>query len=231
MQVSVRQKLKVGILATGSELIEPEKQPEGAQIRNSNSHRLAAQVCRAGNEPVVLGIVEDLREALAERITESLNEVDLLLLTGGASVGELDLVPGVLQELGFHLEFDRVAMQPGKPVCFAHNNGKVCFGLSGNPVSSFVQFELLVRPYLEKCAGMIPIHKRIRIRMGKKYHRKRSDRPFFLPVVISAKGNCDPVEYHGSGHLHALAGADGFAEIAAGKMITRKGDLVYVRLI
>lgn len=231
MQVTVKQRLKVGILATGSELIEPEQQPEGAQIRNSNSHQLASQLQRAGHLPAILGIVEDQRETLAARIRIALDQVDLLLLTGGASVGELDLVPGVLKELGFRLEYERVAMQPGKPVTFAHGDGRVCFGLSGNPVSSFVQFELLVRPYLEQCTGMIPVQKRIRVRMGKKYQRKRSDRPFFLPVLISGKGNCDPVEYHGSGHLHALAGVQGLAEIAAGKMITRKGDLVYVRLI
>jgi molybdopterin molybdotransferase len=122
-------------------------------------------------------------------------------------------------------------MQPGKPVSFGHNGDKVCFGLSGNPVSSFVQFELLVRPYLERCSEMIPVHRRIRIRMGKGYQRKRSDRTFFLPVYLTDRGSCYPVEYHGSGHLLALAGTQGLAEIGAGKMITRKGDLVYVRLI
>jgi molybdopterin molybdotransferase len=231
LKVRVSQMLKVGILATGSELIEPENQPEGAQIRNSNSYQLASQVRRAGHLPVLMGMVEDHRERLAGRIKESLNQSDLLLLTGGASVGELDLVPGVLKELGFLLEFERVKMQPGKPVSFGHKKGKVCFGLSGNPVSSFVQFELLVRTYLEKCSEMIPLQRRIRIRMGNEYRRKRSDRPFFLPVSITKNGSCNPVEYHGSGHLHALAGAQGFAEIAAGNMITRKGDWVYVRLI
>ena len=231
LDVTVTRKIRVGVLATGSELVEPELKPQGAQIRNSNSHQLSAQVVRSGHLSDILGIAEDRRETIAEKITESLSRVDLLLVTGGASVGELDLVPGVLKDLGFRLVFDRVAIQPGKPVCFAHRNGQVCYGLSGNPVSSFVQFELLVRPYLDYSTGMNPVHRRIRIRMGKGYRRKRSDRPFYLPVFISSKGTCNPVEYHGSGHLHALAGVEGFAEIAAGKMITRKGDLVYVRLI
>lgn len=231
IRVKVSKSLQVGIQATGSELIEPEMRPEGAQIRNSNSHQLAAFVRQTGHLPRILGILEDNRKTIADGITEALKEVDLLLLTGGASVGDLDLVPGVLQELGFHLEYDRVAIQPGKPVTFAHRNGDVCFGLSGNPVSSFVQFELLVRPYLESCSGMIPVNRRILIKMEEGYRRNRADRQFFLPVFITETGNCRPVEYHGSGHLHSLDKTTGLAEISAGQKIITKGDLVYVRLI
>ena len=231
LRIRVSGSLKVGILATGSELIEADQQPEGAQIRNSNNYQLAAQIRRAGHCPSSLGIVEDHFETIAERISEALDQVDLLLLTGGASVGELDLVPGVLKHLGFSLEFDRVAMQPGKPVSFAHRENKYCFGLSGNPVSSFVQFELLVRPYLDTCTGMIPVNKRILVRLNKGYRRKRTDRRFFLPVYFNSEGTCVPVEYHGSGHLHALDRAVGFAEIPAGRHELMKGDLVHVRLI
>ena len=153
------------------------------------------------------------------------------MLTGGASVGELDLVPGVLKHLGFRLEFDRVDMQPGKPVSFAHRNSRCCFGLSGNPVSSFVQFEMLVRPFLDTCSGMQPAGKRILVKMAKDFHRRRSDRRFFLPVNFTDDGTCEPVEYHGSGHLHALGKAVGFAEIPAGQQEILKEDLVHVRLI
>ena len=231
LQVAVSRSLKVGILATGSELIEAGQNPEGAQIRNSNTYQLAAQVRRAGHIPVPLGIVEDHFETIAKRVSAALEEVDLLVLTGGASVGELDLVPGVLRHLGFRLEFDRVAMQPGKPVSFAHREAKCCFGLSGNPVSSFVQFELLVRPFLDTCSGMLPAGKRILVRMNKGFSRRRTDRRFFLPVYFTADGTCEPVEYHGSGHLHSLGKAVGFAEIPAGKHAFEKGDLVHVRLI
>jgi molybdopterin molybdotransferase len=229
--VSVSQSLKVGILATGSELVEPDQVPEGAQIRNSNSHQLAAQVEETGHIAVILGIVEDKREALANRITVALQQLDLLILTGGASVGALDLVPGVLEELGFKREYERVAIQPGKPVSFAYRGDKVCFGLSGNPVSSFVQFELLVRPYLETCSGAISVNRRISIQVDREYHRERAGRQFFLPVIITGDGTCSPVEYHGSGHLHALANASGLAEIPAGKTGINKGEQVYVRLL
>ena len=231
IRVKVAKSLMIGILATGSELIEADQLPTGAQIRNSNSHQLAGQVRRAGHTPKCLGIVEDHRETMTERISGVMEQLDLLILTGGASVGELDLVPEVLEELGFQLEYQRVAIQPGKPVSFAHRSGKACFGLSGNPVSSFVQFEVLVRPYLENCTGAIPINKRILIPLEKGYRRHRADRQFFLPVCFTDRGTCEAVEYHGSGHLHALDKAVGFAEIPAGQTVIEKGDKVHVRLI
>jgi molybdopterin molybdotransferase len=231
IRIKVAKSLMIGILATGSELIDADQLPTGAQIRNSNSHQLAGQVRRAGHTPIYLGIVEDQREAMAERISGDMEQLDLLILTGGASVGELDFVPGVLEELGFQLEYQRVAIQPGKPVSFSHRNGKACFGLSGNPVSSYVQFEVLVRPYLENCTGAIPINKRIHIPLEKGYQRHRADRQFFLPVYFTDRGNCEAVEYHGSGHLHALDKAIGFAEMPAGQTVIEKGDKVHVRLI
>jgi molybdopterin molybdotransferase len=230
-QVNVARQLTVGILATGSELVQPGQLPTGAQIRNSNNQQLSGQVRRAGHLPRNMGIVEDHRAKLAETISEAIEELDLLILTGGASVGELDLVPGTLEELGFHLEFDRVAIQPGKPVSFSHRGGEACFGLSGNPVSSFVQFELLVRPYLEICTAAIPVTRRIRVSMENGYERHRADRQFFLPVCFTERGTCEPVNYHGSGHLHALDKAIGFAEVPAGQTVIKKGDQVYVRLI
>lgn len=230
-KVMVSKPLIIGVLATGSELIDARKFPKGAQIRNSNSHQLAGQIRLSGHIARSMGIVEDHRETLAARISESLSQLDLLILTGGASVGEFDLVPGVLKELGFQLEYDRVAIQPGKPVSFAHRQGKACFGLSGNPVSSFVQFELLVRPYLELCSGAIHVNRCIKIRLEKAYRRKRADRQFFLPVSFTDKGTCEALEYHGSGHLHALDKAIGFAEIPSGQTLIGKGDFVNVRLI
>jgi molybdopterin molybdotransferase len=226
--IKVAAKINIGIIATGSELVTADQDPQGAQIRNSNSCQLAGQVLSAGHAPLDLGIVEDDHDKLSEKISAGLELVELLILTGGASVGETDLVPRVLRDLGFRMEFDRVAMQPGKPVSFVHRKGKVCFGLSGNPVSSFVQFELLVRPYLELCSGAIPLNRRIRMILEKGFQRRHADRQFFLPVLFTGKGTCEPVLYHGSGHLHALNRAAGFAEIPAGQYELEKGALVYV---
>lgn len=231
VQVKVARQLAIGILATGSELIDPGQKPVGAQIRNSTGQQLSAQVRRAGHIPRSLGIVKDRNDLLAERISESMEQLDILILTGGASVGELDLVPGVLEDLGLKLEFRQLAIQPGKPVTFAHKGGDVCFGLSGNPVSSFVQFEVLVRPYLEACTNAIPVRKTIRLTLEKAYRRSHADRQFFLPVCFTASGACEPVNYHGSGHQHALTRAMGFAEIPAGQKVVNEGDEVHVRLI
>jgi molybdopterin molybdotransferase len=231
VQVKVARQLTIGILATGSELVDPGQMPHGAQIRNSNTHQVAAQIRRAGHLPRSLGIVEDRSDLLAERISESLEQLDLLIVTGGASVGELDLVPGVFEDLGLSLEFQQVAIQPGKPVTFAHRGGDVCFGLSGNPVSSFVQFEVLVRPYLEACTSAIAVKNRVLLPLQKGFERRRADRQFFLPVCFTDGGGCEPLDYHGSGHLHALAGAAGFAEIPAGQKVINEGDKVHVRLL
>jgi molybdopterin molybdotransferase len=227
----VIRKLRAAILATGSELVEATVQPAGAQIRNSNSLQLAAQVERAGHVAEVAGIVEDDRDLLAEKISGLMKGYDLLLITGGASVGAFDLVPGVLLDLGFSLEIERVAMQPGKPLSFAQKGGKVVFGLSGNPVSCFVQFELLARPFLTWSAGGNLPHRHIRCRMEAGFARRKSDRLFFLPVVLTPGGGCIPVEYHGSAHLHALGNLAGFAEMPAGKTTFEQGEKVDVRLI
>lgn len=230
-EVLLTRKIHAGILATGSELVDPAEVPVGAQIRNSNSMQLAAQVQRAGHTAEVMGIVKDDKDLLAEKISVLMERFDLLMVTGGASVGEFDLVPGVLEELGFSSEFDRVAVQPGKPLTFAQWKGKVCFGLSGNPVSCFVQFEMLVKPFLCWSAGGELPHRRIPCRMENGFTRRKSDRLFFLPVILRPGGKCAPVEYHGSAHLHALGELAGFAELAAGKSTLKRGEEVDVRLI
>jgi len=230
-RVEVTRRIHVGIMATGSELVEVAEIPVGAQIRNSNSMQLAAQVERAGHTAELVGIVRDDKNLLAKKISGLMEHFDLLLLTGGASVGEFDLVPGVLQDQGFSLEFERVAMQPGKPITFAQRDGKVCIGLSGNPVSCFVQFEMLVKPFLCWSNGGDLPHRHIRCRMEEGFSRRKSDRLFFLPVVLRPGGGCAPVEYHGSAHLHALGMLAGFAELPAGISTLKRGEEVDVRLI
>ncbi len=227
----VSRKIRVAVLATGSELVEVSEVPAGAQIRNSNSVQLAAQVHRAGHAAEMAGIVKDDKDLLTEKISGLMERYDLLLVTGGASVGEFDLVPGVLHDLGFSLELERVAMQPGKPLSFAQRGGKVCFGLSGNPVSCYVQFEMVARPFLTWSAGGDPSHRHIRCRMETGFARRKSDRLFFLPVVLTPRGGCAPVKYHGSAHLHALGNLAGFAEMPAGRTTFEKGEEVDVRLI
>ncbi|AIC95699.1 molybdopterin molybdotransferase MoeA [Shouchella lehensis] len=149
-EVSVASRPVVGILATGSELLEVNEPLEAGKIRNSNAYMVAAQVLRAGGVPLMLGQVPDEMDACMERIHNHFNEVDCLITTGGASVGDFDLVPGIVKRLEAETLFNKVAMRPGSVTTAAVKDGKLFFGLSGNPGACFVGFELFVRPLLRR---------------------------------------------------------------------------------
>jgi molybdopterin molybdotransferase len=229
--VKVRKKPLVGILSTGDELVEPEKTPEISHIRNSNAYQLLAQVARAGASGRYYGIAPDVEETTYEMIQKALNDNDLVILTGGVSMGDFDFVPAVLSKAGVKILFDQVNVQPGKPTIFGVHPKAVVFGLPGNPVSSFIQFETLVRPLIYRMMGFdwkpfIPM-----LPMAVKYERKSALRAGWIPVIITQDREVKPVDYHGSGHLSALPYTDGIIAIAAGKTIIEKGEIVSVRQI
>ncbi|NJO92959.1 MAG: molybdopterin molybdotransferase MoeA [Chloroflexia bacterium] len=144
--VLVAKKLNIGVFCTGSELIEPDKKPSGVQIRNSNASQIVAQITSTGSVANYYGIIADNREKISQKINELLKTNHIVLITGGASVGDFDFIPEIFQQSGFTVHFQKIRIQPGKPVIYATYNKKHIFGLSGNPVSSFLQFELLVKP-------------------------------------------------------------------------------------
>jgi molybdopterin molybdotransferase len=222
--------LIVGVLSTGSELVEPGEVPGETSIYNSNSWQLLAQIASTGCTSVYYGIVQDDANEIFSKIEEMINQCDVIVLTGGASVGEYDLVNEVVGKLGFSVEFQKLAIQPGKPVSFGHKRDKVCFGLSGNPVSCFLQFELLVKPFLlsEATGGFKPLE--YQLKMSEPFKRKKTERKYFLPVKTN-KGQVTPLNYHGSAHLTALTDLDGFAVIPIGVGQINKGEEVYVRFI
>ncbi len=147
---------KVAVLSTGDELIEPGNPLGPGQIRDSNRAMLVAAIGAVGGEPVDLGISGDTQEALESRVQEGLANADILISSGGVSMGELDLVQPLLEHAGT-VHFGRVRMKPGKPVTFATADYKgkrrLVFGLPGNPVSSLVTFYLFAVPALRKMAG------------------------------------------------------------------------------
>jgi molybdopterin molybdotransferase len=146
-EVLVSKKPRVAILATGDELVEVHERPASGQIRNSNSYTLHAQVVAAGAEPVLLGIARDTRSDLHEKIGRGLQQ-DILLVSGGVSMGKYDFVEDVFAEYGVEVLFDKVAMKPGKPTVFGHRGDAFVFGLPGNPVSTIVAFHMFVRPLI-----------------------------------------------------------------------------------
>jgi molybdopterin molybdotransferase len=153
-KLTVRPRPRVGVLVTGAEIVEPGTPLREGQIYDSNSYTLTALVRRAGCEAVDLGIADDTREDLHEKIDYGLSECDAMITVGGVSVGEYDLVKDVLIELGCEQKLWKVAMRPGKPLAFGVRGDRFVFGLPGNPVSAAVTFLILVRPALLKLRGL-----------------------------------------------------------------------------
>ena len=228
--VSVRP--RVSILPTGDELVEPTEIPQGSKIRNSNGHQLIAQVISAGAIPMYHGIVGDTEEVTEKAIARALAESDVVVLTGGVSMGDFDYVPRIMERLGVKILFDSIAVQPGKPTTFGVAGNKLIFGLPGNPVSSFVQFELLVKPALlmmMQCNE--PYARTYKLPLAIDYSRKRAERLGLFPVIVNDKGEVEPLEFHGSAHIFSLAKATGIAAIPLGVKELKKGELLDVRPI
>jgi molybdopterin molybdotransferase len=219
----------VAVLSTGDELVEPDQVPKPSQIRNSNATQLTAQIEVMNVIPLYFGIVPDDEEKTRSAIEEAFAEADVVLLTGGVSMGDFDFIPGILQEQKVEILFNRIAVQPGKPTVFGHRDDKYVFGLPGNPVSSFVQFEMLVKPLLYALSGHTYRPVQFKLPLAVDYSRRNNQRKAFVPVTFLQSGGVMPVEYHGSAHIHAYIGADGIMSVPLGVTHFKKGDLVDVR--
>lgn len=209
--VPVYRRPVVGVVATGDEIVEPDRQPAPGQIRNSNGYSMATQVTRAGGTPRYLGIAGDTVEDLRRVMTEGLETCDALLLSGGVSAGVYDLVQGVMKDLGVEVLFDRIRMKPGKPLTFGVCGEKLVFGLPGNPVSSLVGLELLVRPALAKMQGIADGHRpRVRATLTSTF-TQTPGREQYVPAASSYGDDgwsTTWVGHHGSADLFAIAEAN-----------------------
>lgn len=225
---------RVGVIATGNELVEPSQKPAPYQIRNSNSFQLAAQVKGAGAIAANYGIAVDTAEAIDAMVKKAMAENEILIVSGGISVGDYDLVREILEKNGFKLLFERIAVKPGKPTVFGISNQPIpqyCFGLPGNPVSSFVTFELLVKPFVSKVMGHDFVPTIIHRRLEKTITRKKTERDSWLPVAFTDDNKVTWIEYHGSAHIHALCEADGLLCVPAGVAEIAEGTTVAFRQI
>jgi molybdopterin molybdotransferase len=209
-QVSVFRRPRVAVLPTGDEVVPLDQQPRWFEVRNSNGLTLAAAVSDAGATPRLLGIAPDDAAGLRRLIERGLDS-DLLLLSGGVSAGKYDLVEQVLGDLGAEFYFQSVALRPGKPLVFGRVQGKFWFGLPGNPVSTFVTFELFVRPALTILAGGNfegPVV--TRARLGQAF-RQKTGLTTFMPARVEMRDR-EPVVslvgWQGSGDLVGLASAN-----------------------
>ena len=231
-QLRCANKPRVAILSTGDEVISIDETPGAFQIRNSNSVSLAAQVRLAGGEPVLLGNAADRVDDLRAKIERGLKE-DVLVLSGGVSMGKYDLVETVLKDLGAEFFFDAVAIRPGKPAVFGTCAGALVFGLPGNPVSTMVTFELFVTPALDLLNGApardLPL---VHAQLGKALNEKPG-LTHFLPAHVEWQGPVATVKalpWQGSGDIAALTHANCFLVVAADKSRLDVGETVPILL-
>jgi molybdopterin molybdotransferase len=218
----------IAVLSTGDELVDPGEKLPNAMIRDSNRPQLIAQLNRMKLPATDLGIARDAKEELSSAILTGLSSHEVVLITGGISMGIFDYVPEALDHLNATVLFRSIAIQPGRPTLFARIGDRFVFGLPGNPVSSFVLFELLVKPFLYKLMGHSYSPSRTKLPMGTDYARKKAARKSVLPVSVR-QGEIFPVEYHGSAHIHAYTSAAGMICIDPGVTHLKKGELYDVR--
>ncbi len=230
-EVPVAKRPKVGVIATGDELVAPEVRPEAGRIRNSNGPQLLAQLAAMGIKAHDYGIVKDAMDDIDALLKQALAENDVVIISAGVSAGDFDLVPEVLRQNQVKLLFDKIAVKPGKPTVFGVSQQGYCFGLPGNPVSTFVIFELLVKPLLYRLMGNDFAPVCVQMRMNETVARKDVDRQSWIPVKIAGQDLIVPVQYHGSPHLSALCGADGLISMEAGVASLERGTPVRVRLL
>jgi molybdopterin molybdotransferase len=224
-------KPSIAILSTGNELVEPNMKPGISQIRNSNGYQMFAQVSQMGLKPDYFGIVQDNESLLYEKLATALNQNQVILISGGVSVGDYDFVPKVLNQLGVNIIFHGIKAKPGKHLLFGRKNNCFVFGMPGNPVSSFIQFEILVKPLLYKIMGHSYKPFKLKIPIANPYKRKKSEVLEFIPVSISPDGEAITLEYHGSAHISSYIHANGIMEIPLGINEISRGEIVYVRPI
>jgi molybdopterin molybdotransferase len=227
----VGRKPRVGIIATGDELVEPDVKPDISQIRTSNSHQLVAQVLASDCLPTYYGIAMDTEESLDATLKKAMAECDVVLLSGGVSMGDFDLVPGIMKANGLTILFDEIAIQPGKPTTFAVSDDTWCVGLPGNPVATFTQFELLVKPFLYRLMGLEYRPANLRLPMAQTHTRQRAGRESWFPAKITDDGTVVPCEFHGSAHVDSLCEADCLGNMSPGVATLAKGSLVTIRTL
>jgi molybdopterin molybdotransferase len=227
--IYVYQRPRVAVLSTGDELLEIDEPWQDGKIINSNSYSIAGQVLECGGQALQLGIARDRREELAAKMKEGL-VADILITTGGVSVGDYDLVKGLLEEMG-QMNFWKVAMRPGQPLAFGRLAGKPLFGLPGNPVSCMISFEQFVRPSLLKMAGFSRIFRPPLRAVLKEDLSKKTGLAYFVRCRLIEEGGrlfATTTGEQGSGILSSMVRAQGLVVLPAEKSAAQKGEVVSV---
>ena len=231
--VFVYQRPRVAILSTGDELADLDERFSEEKIINSNSYGIAAAVQEAGGIPLLLGIARDTPIALKEKISQGLN-ADMLVLSGGVSMGDYDFTKALFRELGAEMNFWKLAIRPGQPLAFGKIQGKLAFGLPGNPVSSMVTFEQLVRPALLKMSGCRSYGRPVVQALFQERFSKRGDRRHLLRGILTREEGVFKVRTtgdQGSGILTSMVKANCLIDVPVEVERLNPGDEVTVQLL
>jgi molybdopterin molybdotransferase len=232
-EIAAHRRPRLAVLSTGDELVEPDQAPRPGQIRDSNRYALLAAAAEAGAEAISMGMVRDDEAAQRQRIRAALDAADVVVTSGGVSVGSRDLIKPLLEELGT-VHFGRIALKPGKPLTFATVGEKLVFGLPGNPVSALVTFEVFVRPALLRMQGHArPERPRVAVEVAHALGRTR-DRTEYQRAVVRWADDRLVARSTGSqisSRLISMAGANALLEIEPGEGTVPVGARVPALLV
>ncbi len=204
------------VLSTGDELVDTPSALSPGKILDSNGPMLAGLCAGFGIQVLEQGRLADDRAATREALAAAVDRADLVLLSGGVSMGEFDYVLDAFEALDLSVHFSRVAVKPGKPTVFATRQATCVFGLPGNPVSAFVMFHLMVLRAASLLTGAPLGLRSVQLRLASDFHRRKAGRLLYMPCALTPDGTAAPIPNNGSGHLAALLGADGFVQVPVG---------------
>jgi molybdopterin molybdotransferase len=225
-EVDVFRPIRLAVLSTGDEIVDDPRDLVPGKIMNVNGPMLALLGRRFSMEIALEKSIPDRRADTVEAISTALKCADLVLLSGGVSVGDYDFVGAALADAGLCVHFSAVAVRPGRPLSFATCPGAAVFGLPGNPVSVYVMFHLFVLRAAARMCGNTWTAREFTLRLGREFRRGKFDRVEYVPCRVGDDGMLIPVEYHGSAHLSALTEADGLFVVPLGVSSIPAGQTV-----
>ncbi len=232
-EVTVYRRPEVAILSTGDEILEVGKESPGGKIFNSNAYVLYSEVKKYGGNPHYAGIVKDEKGDVLKRFSELLN-YDIIISSGGVSMGKYDFIPDVLRDLGIDLKIQKILMKPGKPVVFGTKGDKLFFGLPGNPVSVMVSFQRFVRPALLKMSGAQKTDKPVISAVSEDELHKKKGRRYFIRghyTIRNGEFYVKSTGPQGSGILTSMSSANCFIILPEDTEVVKEGEKVEIELI
>jgi molybdopterin molybdotransferase len=221
--------IRVAHFATGDELVAPSQKPKAGQIRDSNSTLVAAAISKWGGQIVAQERVRDNFDLLVSKVSAAREKYDLLLVSGGASVGDYDFGKKLLEANHFKIHFEKISLRPGKPLIFATRKGQAAFILPGNPVSHYVTLQVAVRLALDQFSGAPVAWPETKIRLAEDFDYRADPRETYWPARVEIRNGefmAQALRWQSSGDATALAGANALLRFEGNLPKPKPGDFV-----